>query len=136
MIPAPAAAAKNISSAMANNTDKFYRIVVDNKGIYEVVDRDCPKGDSRRERKPDGSWLPKKGLNYPGAISFWSEYGLGKYRESGLMDWHISVVNGKVEIITINRPDKILHEDKFQIITEPLAAIEISRQSLDEFLRN
>ena len=111
---------------MENNAEKFYRIVVDNIGIYEAVDRDCPKNDSRRENKPDGSWLPKKGLDYPGAISFWSEIGLKKYRESGLMGWHQSVVKGRVRIITINRPKMILYEDKFQIIIRPNAAIAIS----------
>ena len=119
---------------MANSTEKFHRIVVSNKGIYEAVDCDCPKNDVRRKSKPDGSWLPKKGQDYPGAISFWSEYGFKKYLESGLMDWHRSMVKGSVEIITIDKPNNILHEDEYQIIVNPAAVTEISRQSIGPFL--
>lgn len=121
---------------MGSRNEKYYRIVVDDVGIYEAVDRDCPKGDPRRENKPDGSWLPKKGIHYSGAISFWSEYGFKIYREYSLMKWHISVVRGNIEIITINRPKDILYEDKYQIIMKPEIAIEISRQTLEEFLRD
>lgn len=120
---------------MGSRDEKFYRVVAGGVGIYEAVDRDCPKDDPRRDNKPDGSWLPKKGLDYPGAISFWSEYGLKKYRESGLMDWHVSVVRGKVEVATINRPTEMLHEDEHQIIVKPEVATEISRESLEEFLQ-
>ncbi|PJE64630.1 MAG: hypothetical protein COU90_02200 [Candidatus Ryanbacteria bacterium CG10_big_fil_rev_8_21_14_0_10_43_42] len=120
---------------MGSENEKFYRIVVNGVGIYEAVDRDCPKNDSRRKDKPDGSWLPKKGLDYPEAISFWSEYGLRKYRESGLMNWYVSVVGGEVEVVTINRPTDILYEDEYQIIVKPEAAVEISRKSLEKFIR-
>jgi len=106
---------------------KFYRIVVDNLGVYEAVERDCPKNDPRRMNKPDGSWLPRKGIDYPRAISFWSEFGLKKYRESGLMDWHLSVAKGKVEIVTVNRPGEILYEDEYQIIVRPEVVQEIFR---------
>jgi len=101
---------------MKNKVEKFTRITVDGVGIYEAVDRDCPKSDPRRTAKPDGSWLPKKGLDFPDGVSHWSEYGLKIYRESGLMDWHASVVKGRVEEATIDRPASILYEDEYQII--------------------
>jgi hypothetical protein len=129
-----AGVAKSTRNVMANKSEKFYRIVVGGIGIYEAVDRDCPKDDRRREDKPDGSWLPKKGLDYPGAISFWSQYGLKRYRESGLMDWHVSVVNGKIEVVVIKRPAEILFEDEYQIIVEPEAVTEIAKQDIKEFL--
>lgn len=96
---------------------KLYRFQVGNVGIYEAVDRDCPREDERRKSKPDGSWLPKVGMKYPGAISFWKEFGLKKYNESGLRAWHESVITGKVQIIEKNRSEVvILHEDEFQVI--------------------
>ncbi|MSR71049.1 MAG: hypothetical protein EXS50_00035 [Candidatus Taylorbacteria bacterium] len=104
---------------MVLNNSKFYRFEVDGIGIYEAVDRDCKKDDSRRANKPDGSWLPKKGINYLGAVSFWSEVGLQRYRDSGLLDWHKSVLNGEVRMITIGRPVEILYEDEYQIIIKP-----------------
>lgn len=103
---------------MGNSVEKLYRFIVGNIGIYEAVEKDCPKDDLRRLNKPDGSWLPKIGEKYPGAISFWTEKGLKKYRESGLMDWHKSVVIGKVDMIMIDRPSEILYEDEYQIITK------------------
>lgn len=101
---------------MHNPLEKFYRVTVDGLGIYEAVDQDCPKDDPRRTNKPDGSWLPKKGLDYPGAISYWSEFGFDRYRKSGLMDWHTSVVKGEVEVAEISRPPEVLYEDEYQII--------------------
>lgn len=101
---------------MRDNKEQFYRLVVGGVGIYEAVDRDCPKDDSRRKNKPDGTWLPRKGQDYPGAISFWSEYGLKRYFSSGLMGWHVTVVRGTVEVIIIKRPLEILYEDEYQII--------------------
>jgi len=54
--------------------NRFYRFEVETNnssvGIYEAVDRDCSRDDIRRQKKPDGSWLPKVGMDYPGAISF------------------------------------------------------------------
>lgn len=95
----------------------FYRVKVGDIGIYEAVDRDCPKGDPRRENKPDGGWLPKKGIDFPGAISYWTEYGWKQYRDSGLFDWHASVVNGEVTVEKLEeRPKEVLYEDEFQII--------------------
>lgn len=113
---------------MGNKQEQFYRFVVDEVGIYEAVDRDCPPGDARRKDKPDGSWLPKMGRNFPGAVSLWSEYGLKKYRESGLLDWHRDVVRGKVEMIIISQPTEVLYKDKYQLIVKPEHIVEISHE--------
>jgi hypothetical protein len=96
---------------------RLIRFQVGDLGIYAAVERDCPTQDLRRKQKPDGSWLPKVGSTYPGAISFWKEYGLKKYESSGLRQWHESVVNGKVNTIEKSIEDlEILYEDDYQII--------------------
>lgn len=96
---------------------KFYRGVVNGVGIYEAVDRDCPRDDDRRIGKPDGGWLAKVGMNYPGATSYWTELGWKKYQDSGLYDWHKSVVLGEVQVIEIDQePENILYQDEYQII--------------------
>lgn len=97
----------------------YYRVTVDGIGIYAAVDRDCPRGSDCREDKPDGGWLPKEGPKYPGAISYWTEFGWEKYNDSGLFSWHKSVVKGNVNIETQEeKPDDILHEDEYQIIVK------------------
>lgn len=111
--------------------DKFYRFTVDGLGIYEVVDRDCPKDDPRRKNKPDGSWLHKIGSSYPGAISFWTHDGLKRYKESGLFDWHTSVVNGRVKMLTVSEPTYILYQDEYQIMVMPKAI-----QTIDELIES
>ena len=99
------------------DNEKVYRFQVQNVGIYEAVDRDCPRGDQRRESKPDGSWLSKVGMNYPGAVSFWKQAGLKKYLDSGLRDWHESVVNDKVHMIEVLLEKvEVLYEDELQVI--------------------
>ena len=93
------------------------RFEVGNIGIYAAVENDCPKDDSRREKKPDGSWLPRVGMKFPGAISFWTEVGLDKYTRSGLRSWHESVVTNEVEILEIDSDDvEILYQDELQVI--------------------
>ena len=95
----------------------YYRVLVDGVGIYEAVDRDCPKDHPCRENKPDGSWVPKVGEKYPGAFSFWTEYGWKRYQESGLFDWHKAIVKGNVSVQEITeKPDNVLYEDEFQLI--------------------
>ncbi len=99
----------------------WYRVTVDGIGIYEAVDRDCPKNHECRKNKPDGSWLPKEGIKHPGAISYWSDFGWQKYNDSGLFDWHKSVVKGNIEVEKQDeKPTNILHEDRYQIIVKPL----------------
>ncbi len=97
---------------------RCYRITVDGAGIYEVVSKDCPKDDPRRANKPDGGWLIKKGLEFPRSVSFWTENGFRKYKDSGLFDWHKSVIKGKILIEEIPRPipGDVLYEDEYQII--------------------
>lgn len=95
----------------------WYRVTVNNVGIYEGVDRDCPRDDIRRQNKPDGSWLPKVGAGYPGAVSYWTEFGWKTYNESGLFDWHRSVVNGEVQVERLDeKPVNVLYEDAYQLI--------------------
>ncbi len=95
---------------------EYYRFIVNGLGIYEAIQNEVPTNDSRRLNKPDGSWLPKKGLDYPGSVSFWKDFGLKKYIDSGLLSWHKSVLNRKIEVIVIDKPDEILYEDEYQII--------------------
>ena len=97
----------------------YYRITVDGVGIYEAVERDCPRDDDRRKVKPDGSWLPKVGMNYPGAVSYWTEAGFERYKTSGLFNWHSSVVRGAVKVDVLERkPASVLYEDELQIIVQ------------------
>lgn len=112
---------------------KFYRFQSGDRGIYEAVNQDCPKEDARRAAKPDGSWIPRVGERYPGAISFWTEYGLEIYSESGLMDWHASVVNQPVTVIVINKlPQTIEYQDEYQIIFNPEFMLEPEIIGLNE----
>ncbi len=116
--------------------EHFYRFVVGNVGIYEAVDKDCPKEpyDARRDSKPDGSWVPKKGPDFPGAISFWTKKGLTQYMESGLCAWHVSVVKGDVHVEQTARPGSILYEDEYQIIVDPTVVRTENRQAYTDFI--
>jgi hypothetical protein len=96
---------------------KLIRHTVGELGIYAAVERDCPKEDPRRNNKPDGSWLPRVGMHYSNAISFWKPKGLVQYEKSGLFAWHSAVVKGEVimqqyEIDQI----QIQYQDDFQVI--------------------
>ena len=115
--------------------ENYDRVIVGTKGIYEAVEKDCPKNGPRRKNKPNGSWLQKAGLRYPGAISFWKKHGLKKYIESGLLKWHASVVKGDVEILIIDEPEKILYEDAYQIICESKEVKAKTREPLVAFLK-
>ncbi len=112
-------------------SEKIYRFVCDGIGIYEAVDNHCPRDDRRREGKPDGSWLPKIGTEYPGAISFWTERGLDKYFSSGLQEWHRFVVREPLEVLVSDLPTNPLYQDKFQIICE--SNIEAKKISWNDF---
>jgi len=108
------------TDASKDDSHAFYRVTVEGKGIYEAVDRYCPENDPRRKNKPDGSWLPKVGMKYPGAISFWTEDGWKKYQESGLFDWHKSVCGIKAEVQRITKlPGEVVYQDTLQVIVRP-----------------
>ena len=110
----------------------FYRFESGNKGIYEAVDLDCPRTDPRRENKPDGSWLPKVGEKYPRAISFWTEKGVEKYFESGLQEWHRSVLKTSLNVLKLDQPKDVLYEDEFQVICD--ANQELVSESWEDFV--
>jgi uncharacterized cupin superfamily protein len=97
-------------------SEKVYRFTCDGIGIYEAVEKSCRRDDRRRQQKPDGSWLPKIGENYPGAISFWKKAGFKKYTDSGLRDWHYSVAEGQAKLFIAEKPADVLYEDEFQVI--------------------
>ena len=94
----------------------FYRFLVHGTGIYEAVEGECPRTDLRRSNKPDGSWLPRVGTKYPGAISFWTEFGLEKYLQSGLQEWHRSVVSQPLTIAYTENISIPLYADEYQVI--------------------
>jgi ADP-ribose pyrophosphatase YjhB (NUDIX family) len=97
----------------------LYRFESGKVGVYEAVERDCPRSDLRRSHKPDGSWLPRVGEKFPGAISFWTEYGLEKYLHSGLQEWHRSVLSEPLKVLTANFSGNPIYHDDFQIICRP-----------------
>jgi len=113
---------------------EYFRIVVGELGIYEAVDRDCPRSDARRENKPDGSWLPKVGANYPGAISFWTGYGLKYYMTSGLLEWHVSVIQDQPIVLIAENLTDILYHDEYQVICNLDQTKIKSRKNLKDFL--
>jgi 8-oxo-dGTP diphosphatase len=93
----------------------FFRFLAGTTGIYDAVDRDCPRTDLRRNLKPDGAWLPRVGEKYPGSISFWTEFGLEQYLNSGLQEWHRSVVNEDLMVLSAESLEP-LYQDEYQII--------------------
>lgn len=113
---------------------EYYRFITNGVGIYEAISNEVEMNDPRQLNKPDGSWLPKKGLDYPGAISFWSDYGFKKYFDSGLLTWHKSIVKGNVEVVIIDRPEEILYEDEYQIIFDRKFLKVKDQLNLDRFL--
>lgn len=96
----------------------FYRFVANGVGIYEAVDKYCPRTDLRRNGKPDGSWLPRVGERYAGAISFWTEAGLARYLNSGLQEWHRSVIESPLEVLVTDEIGAPVYRDEFQVICE------------------
>ena len=98
--------------------NKFYRVEYQQMGIYEAVEKYCPRGDQRRNNKPDGSWLPKVGKDYPGAKSYWTELGFKKYQDSGLMNWHYSVLpeREQIKIIKKNISQAFIYQDEYQVV--------------------
>ena len=98
-----------------------YRFQCDELGTYAAVERDCPQGDPRRNDKPDGSWVPKVGERFPGCISFWKKDGLKKYQESGLRDWHSSVISGETRLLIAKEPTHPVYQDEFQVVAPPEA---------------
>ena len=101
-----------------SRSTSYYRFVAGNQGVYEAVERDCPRSDLRRNLKPDGSWLSRVGEKFPGAISFWTEHGLEKYFMSGLQEWHRSVVADPLFVLTATAIQDSVYEDPFQIICQ------------------
>lgn len=101
------------------SSKKFFRYTTDDMGIYEAVEKYCPRDDQRRNQKPDGAWLPKVGKDFPGAVSFFTEKGFHEYWMSGLRDWHFSVVPNRGKMLIVERPEKVLYEDEYQIIISP-----------------
>lgn len=98
---------------------QVYRYMSNGLGVYTAVEANCPRNDARRNNKPDGSWLPRMGKSYPGAISYWTERGLAKYIRSGLQNWHSSVINDPVEVHIADRPNSVLYADEYQVIAMP-----------------
>jgi len=95
---------------------RLFRFECDGLGIYEAVDKFCPRDDTRRSKKPDGSWLPKAGPAHSGAISFWKPLGLQKYENSGLKGWHESVVPSVELRVADTEELDVLYEDQFQVV--------------------
>jgi hypothetical protein len=113
----------------------FYRLESGGVGIYEAVDSDCPREDLRRAGKPDGSWLPRVGAKFPGAISLWTEQGLRKYHVSGLLKWHASVVRAQVEVLVVDQIEQSFHCDEWQVICDVGVRRKCRRVPLQEFLK-
>lgn len=111
----------------------LYRFLAGSSGIYEAVERDCPKTDPRRSVKPDGAWLPKVGERFPGAVSFWKEAGLEKYVQSRLQDWHRAVIRGDTEVWVSQLEGPALYEDEFQVIARAASFAPGERLSANEF---
>jgi 8-oxo-dGTP diphosphatase len=110
----------------------YFRFVSGNLGIYEAVEHDCPRTDLRRQNKPDGSWLPRVGGQFPGAISFWTNFGLEKYLMSGLQEWHRSVLNQPLSLHLASKIEQPIYKDQYQVICRP-SDVDLTFQSWEDF---
>lgn len=113
---------------------EYYRFITNSVGIYEAISNEIEANDPSRLNKPDGAWLPKKGSDYPGAISFWKDFGLKKYFDSGLLNWHRSVIKGNIEVMVADRPTEVLYEDEYQIIFDKKFLKVKDKLNIDKFL--
>lgn len=113
---------------------EYYRVVSGTIGIYEAVDRDCPYDDPRRAAKPDGSWLPKIGSQFGGAISLWTKAGLNKYVSSGLLQWHATVVRRSPTVLRATVEGPVLYADLYQVICYPSSVHIVSEEVWTGFL--
>lgn len=113
---------------------EYYRVVSGTTGIYEAVDRDCPYDDPRRKVKPDGSWLPKIGSRFGGAISLWTKDGLSKYVSSGLLQWHASVVRRSPKVLRATIDGPVLYSDSYQVICNQTSVRIVSVEDWTDFI--
>ena len=69
---------------------------------------------------PDLNWFSEVGGIYPGAISYWTQKGFDKYKDSGLYDLHKKIFHPKDIFITEIDIDEnsayVLYKDEVQII--------------------
>lgn len=113
----------------------YYRMVVGTLDIFEAVEVDCPRGDPRRFSKPDSSWIPNAIKKFPEGIAWWSEFGLRRYISTGLLAWQASVVDAPVEVIVIEKSERVKYEDEYVMICNPSIASITQTIPLDEFLQ-
>lgn len=113
---------------------EYYRVVSGTNGIYEAVDKDCPFDDLRRAAKPDGSWLPKIGSKFGGAISLWTKDGMSKYVSSGLLQWHASVVRRSPTVLRATIEGPTLYADAYQVICNPTSVRIVSEEDWTNFI--
>ena len=100
-------------------SDKYYRVVVNGKGISQAVDELCPRGDPRRYTIPPHLWLAQVTQKYPNGTSYWTEEGIRKYKDSGLLDWHLSFIkDGQVVVLVAEKPKRIFYQDDYRVIAD------------------
>jgi len=112
---------------------QFFRFVVGTIDIFQAVEQDCPRGDPRRFSKPDSSWIPQAIKKFPEKIVWWSEFGLRRYISTGLLAWQASVVDGPVEVMILEKPERVSYENEYVMICDSSIASTAQILSLDEF---
>ena len=112
----------------------LYRFTAGGAGIYGAVERACPRTDPRRAVKPDGAWLERVGERYPGSVSYFTATGVARYRSSGLLEWHRSVIDSAVLVETARMRGTPLYADEDQILCSPEDIEPIETVSLNKFL--
>lgn len=114
---------------MTVSKNRLFRVIVGEHGLYEAATEACPESDDRYGSKPDESWLPQFGEQFATSITFWTEFGLWRYINSGLFDWHKSLVSESISIlIAETRPDSPEYENEFQVVADEFVF------EVDEFL--
>lgn len=107
---------------------------VSGTGVFEAVQRDCPKEDPRWKVAPDESWHTPIGEPFPGCQSWWTEDGMREYVLSGLQDWHRSVVAEPIQVTVARINNGAKYTDGVQIISEPEHFRPLETLPLDEFI--
>lgn len=112
---------------------RFYRVVSGETGIYEAVGQACPPCNPRRADKPDGAWLPKIGVHFVGAVSLWTDTGMNRYVNSGLLHWHASVVRHPPTVLQVVISGRVLYSDMYQVLCDPDAVQIVSEFNWNDF---
>ena len=115
-------------------TQTAFQLLQNKTHLEQVVEKLLSVGPTPRCTRPTTGWIPQRHASRKGCLVLWSQEGMAKYVQSGLLGWQVALAQADVKVREVEVVGEPVFIDRHQTVVLPSAVRELKSHDLAPFL--